>query len=389
MKHYQTLLQNIFLTSVTLLLVFVLVEISARVYLVNFASEATFKRYASLRQLKERYVQSQYSPHPYLGYYPTPNYQKGKNKHNSLGFKGEEIVLPKPETEFRIVALGGSTTYTTHVADYRLSYPALLEKELAARGYDHVKVINAGAGGYSSWETLVNFSFRVLDLDPDMIIIYHAVNDNTYRLVWPPEAYRGDNIGSKGFQQTMFMPSILEYSTVFRILMINLGLAASHNALDKVFPKTFYSQQLRTQIARGTYPEGIFREISAEKIIKTNYPVYFIRNLKNIIAMAKQHNIQVLLATFAHSPEANNLPGFEQFFWTFKEMNGIIKTIATENEVALFDFASKFPTDAAYFAGDPIHVNEKGVWLKAKLFADYITEEKLIPEKLSKTISVK
>jgi len=85
--------------------------------------------------------------------------------------------MPKPAGQFRIVCLGGSTTYTSDVKDYRDSYPYLLEKYLKAQGYNDVTVVNAGAGSWSSWESLINFQFRVLDLDPDLIIVYHGIND--------------------------------------------------------------------------------------------------------------------------------------------------------------------------------------------------------------------
>ena len=46
--------------------------------------------------------------------------------------------------------------------------------------------------------------------------------------------------------------------------------------------------------------------------------------------------------------------------------------------INLFDFAKVFPTDKDYYT-DGIHVNAEGSQLKAKLFADYIIENKLLP----------
>ena len=39
------------------------------------------------------------------------------------------------------------------------------------------EVINAGTPGWTSAESLINLQFRLLELNPDMIIIYEAVND--------------------------------------------------------------------------------------------------------------------------------------------------------------------------------------------------------------------
>lgn len=62
---------------------------------------------------------SLYSPHHYLNYYGSPNYKSkdGLNMHNSLGFRGDEIAIPKLEGTYRIVILGGSTAYTIGVKD--------------------------------------------------------------------------------------------------------------------------------------------------------------------------------------------------------------------------------------------------------------------------------
>ena len=72
--------------------VLVLLEIGGGVYLRWFAGEKSFTRYASLMQLERRYGSGQqelgatrrrtpFSPHRYLGYYPTPGYSRGPNQH--------------------------------------------------------------------------------------------------------------------------------------------------------------------------------------------------------------------------------------------------------------------------------------------------------------------
>jgi lysophospholipase L1-like esterase len=59
-----------------------------------------------------------------------------------------------------------------------------------------VQVINAGVGGYNCWEVLINLELRVLDLDPDLIIIYEGRNDVRAGLV-EPASYRGDDSGRR------------------------------------------------------------------------------------------------------------------------------------------------------------------------------------------------
>lgn len=384
MKSTKRILKRSLLLVFSLLITFILLEAAARIYLEYFTEDRVFREYASLRQLRDHY-KPRGTPHRYLGYYPTPNYKEGENRHNSLGYRGDEIVMPKPENCFRIVCLGGSTTYTGKVEDAGKSYPALLEKELVGRGLDKVEVINAGAPGWSSWESMINFELRVLDLEPDMIIIYHAVNDIHPRIVWPPEAYRGDNSGRRSAGTEVFMPSILEYSTLLRMVMIKAGWTISHSALMGTLDRprdTFYGNLFFEQLNEGVYPDGIFKEVSAKKMLEVNKPIYFRRNLENIIAVAKDKKIGVILATFAYSLQFNHLPRLrsKEFVHALDEMNETIKAVAEEKQVSLFDFARVFPPNKKYYT-DGRHVNLKGAVLKAKMFADYIIDHHLIPSR--------
>lgn len=383
MKDFRKTGRKLLSYLLVVLITFIALEVIARIWINNFAGERRFLKYASLRQLQKKYTHAKprYTPHRYLGHYLTPNHVKGRNKHNSLGYRSDEIVLPKPEGQFRIVCMGGSTTYTTDVENYQMSYPSLLEKELQARGYGNVSVINAGVGSWTSWESLINFELRVLDLDPDMIIVYHAVNDILARLTWPPEAYRGDNSGSTR-PPVMSMPSILEYSTLLRYLMIRAGLVKPHSSIDRNIdapPDTYYATAFYDQKVRQTYPDGMFEKVSAKDMLMTNEPEYFKRNIEHIALIANYRGIKTILATFAYSPEFTTQPtvATEEYKAAYVEMNETLKSVAREMSVNLFDFASVFPADKQYYT-DGLHVTVEGAELKAKLFADYIVENRLI-----------
>jgi lysophospholipase L1-like esterase len=385
MKKIERILSRTFLMVFSALFIFVLLELVTNCYLLYFASEKNFVKYASMRQLQARGSLSKprYSPHRYLGYYPTPNYVKGLNRHNSLGYRGEEISIPKPPGQIRIVCLGGSTTYTYEIEDYKKSYPYLLEEYLHEKNFDNIEVINAGSGGWSSWESLINLQLRVLDLDPDIIIIYHGINDIHPRLVWPPEVYRGDNSGRRAPNETtLFMPSIFEHSTLLRILMIRTGMTASHAAFERTIDRkteSYYGIQFRKQKMENNYPDGIFKEVSAKKMLEINRPIYFERNIRNMVTIAKAAEIKVVISSFAHSPLFTDQPfvSSEEYALAYKENNGILKEIAKTTGVHFFDFAGKFPSSKRYYT-DGRHVNEEGSQLKAQLFGDFLIENQLV-----------
>jgi hypothetical protein len=216
-----------------------------------------------------------------------------------------------------------------------------------------------------------------------MIIVYHAVNDLLMRFVWPHEAYRADNSGARQ-APGMFMPGLLEHSALCRYAMIRLDIIKPHSYLERHFtsaPTTAYAGAFQTQKMQGKYPAGIFKETSAKQMLAANPPVYFIRNIENMAAIAESRGIATVLATFAHSDLVEGTPmvSSEEGKAALAEMNQAIKSVAEKTSAHLFDFAASFPDDKQYYCSDGVHVTTEGVKLKAKLFADYIVDNNLLP----------
>jgi len=354
-----------------------LVEIGLHL-LFLYSQDSRVKYFASVRQLTFNSQGPQYQPHRYLGYYPTPNWSKEENLHNSLGFRGEEIEAKKSDEEFRIVCIGGSTTYTTGVQDYKKSYPYLLQKELNQLGFKHVKVINSGVGNWSSWESLINFQLRLLDLDPDLLVVYHATNDIQARIVWPPEAYVGDNTARRknafGDLAPGWKDSFLEGSNILRILSILLEKKTSNIALEKLdpSPSTYFLPLFIKQLEEDIYPSGIFTEVPVATMIETNRPIYFKRNLENLVDLALINEINVVMSTFKHCAQfENEFSSSPEYALAYAEHNNIIKEIARSKKIPCLEFDKEFPDSKDLFK-DGRHVNERGSALKAQIFGRFI-----------------
>lgn len=381
MARLERLFARLFLISASSVLCLLILEMGSRVWLYHFAPERVFKKYASYEKLIDRYGNPIWSPHRYLGYYPTPNYEniEKTNRHNSLGYRGNEIVLPKPQGVFRIVCIGGSTTYTVSTS-YREAYPSQLEEQLIDAGYSNIEAVNAGVPGWTTWESMINFQLRVLELEPDMIIVYHAINDVYPRFVWPPEAFRGDNSGYRIPREQP--PDFANYSCLVRIFAVRLGLVKPAMAMGYLDAraKTYFADAYFAQKWSGNYPEGIFSRIPPSKMMEKNRLKYYRRNLENLINTARLRGIKVVLATFAYTTEFENpIRSLDDVFRLgIDEANRELKAIARDTGVSLFDFTELFPTEKQYFV-DHSHVNKQGSALKAKLFADFIHENNLIP----------
>ena len=380
----------------SLLALFVVLEVAARAVLLWGDDADRFLSYASLRQIKAHLEKAaeyfKYSPHYYLGYTPAPNYRANENRHNALGFRDDEIELPKPAHEFRIVCVGGSTTYTPAVGHYKYSYPNVIERVLHERGYEHVNVINAGVDGWTSHETLISFTMRLLELDADLIIVHHSINDVFARIVWPPEAYRPDNSGHRKRTLTQnIMPGILEHSTLLRGLLIKLGKVESHSAatvgLDLKSSDTFYGIEFERQRAIGAYPAGVFTKADLSRMLEENSVEHFATNIEHFVVLAQHHGIGVMLSTPAFTPvfDPNSSPRLRplvtapEFIDACREAGEILRTIAERHGERFFDFEAVFPKQETLFR-DGIHMTYEGVEVKGRIFADHLLDEGIIPE---------
>ena len=95
---------------------------------------------------------------------------------NSVGYRGPEFVVPKPAGIFRIVALGGSSTFSYQTDDAEI-WTRRLEEKLRARYGPAIEVVNAGVPGYSAFTSKVHYLYRIRALEPDVVLVYHAWND--------------------------------------------------------------------------------------------------------------------------------------------------------------------------------------------------------------------
>jgi hypothetical protein len=306
--------------------------------------------------------------------------------HNSIGFRGREFAISKPDNTYRIVALGGSTTYSSGVDDFELSYPSLLETYLRENGFGAVEVINGGASGYTSHQNLINMHLRVLPLLPDLIIVYQGFNDIQARFVYPNSKYLGDRSGSlRPFVHGIVMPDVAEYSTALRMLGIRLGVTSPHSALDWHLsrrPNSYVGDIFIEQIQIGTYPSGVFKEVSAAEILENNPPLHFERNTAHMLALADHSNINILLVTMAFDDDFHETSGIstrlfstsDEFVFAMAQHNELTRSIGAQSNSPVFDLAEVFPDDHTLFT-DGLHMTENGNRLRAQLIGDFVIRQ--------------
>ncbi len=155
--------------------------------------------YGSPKRAVEQLHGARSRPHPYFGYalkpsWKTPAGTAQQASHNALGFRGRETTWEKPDGVYRICTTGGSSVYGQSESSDAAVWSQQLEDMLnAARPARRFEVVNLGVSGWTSYEMLANLSLRALDLSPDLVIVYEAINDMRAALWTPGGPVQRDN----------------------------------------------------------------------------------------------------------------------------------------------------------------------------------------------------
>ncbi|GAB4328104.1 MAG: hypothetical protein Kow0037_02190 [Calditrichia bacterium] len=192
----------------------------------------------------------------------------------------EEIVLKeKKPNSLRIVCVGGSTT-AGFPFEINATFPFQLQYRLRdALWNNYVEVVNLGISAVNSY-TVLDLMPEILELEPDAIIVYMGHN----------EFYGAFGVGSsQNFSH--HRQAILWYLKIRRFRTYQLMESIVHSLQGKLFN--------RKPVSDGS----LMKIVAAKTRIPINSPDYYVAahnlqdNLSDIIKLAKEENVPVLLST--------------------------------------------------------------------------------------------
>ena len=117
----------------------------------------------------------------FSGYRVKPKYSPREKSVNSFGFVSTpEIALRKPDNTTRIAFLGGSSTAGTKYLSDAETWPWKTTGLLERRTGKRLEFLNAGLGGYTSFESFGRLWSRIRYFSPDILVVYHGWNELYY-----------------------------------------------------------------------------------------------------------------------------------------------------------------------------------------------------------------
>ncbi|MBI3450759.1 MAG: SGNH/GDSL hydrolase family protein [Acidobacteria bacterium] len=300
---------------------------------------------------------SLYQPHPYLPLVLKPGSDYRDNDTaghiNALGLRGPERSAEKPPGTYRVLCVGGSTTFGAGIVGDENTWPARLEAKLAAARPDlRVEVWNAGVPGYTTAENVIYLSLRLVDFRPDLVVFYEGYND------FKPNRHPGFRSDYAHWRDREATPQ--------------------RSPLDRL---RFYVKMKALADRLTADPSAEVSDVrSGEKLKRFDTAseeglAAFRRNLETMIAVARRAGADVAVATYAHPcTEANlaarpdlfsYLPGylpnltFLGVLDAFDRYNDAVRSVAASDHARLADAARAIPADPALFV-DHVHFNARG-----------------------------
>ncbi len=354
-------------------LVLVFLEGGLRLYFSTRGTEIQRIKYLYDRATIDSKDPQQFIGVPFLNYTLNP----GQSDVNQFGYRGEAVAIPKPRGEYRIIAIGASTTFGIGLAASE-TWPAQLQGLLRDRyGYQQVQVVNLGVPGYFSLNSLVNLATHGLALEPDLVIDYDGVNDAVIRMYQDPHCYNANNpLFGFGTDQGIWQYDAagLPPSALYRFLAIRFGWMPDPSALT--------SHSGGTGLCPPEPKDGKFSDRVA-----TNHPVYFERNLRSIAALAESAKARTVFMSFAWDTAtarkelaANpSLDGTRALLAAVDEQNALLPGLASASGALFLDLVPGM-ANSDFYQGDHVHQYPSGTRKQAEILAAYLDSQGIIPK---------
>ena len=354
------------------LLVFVDAELCTRLVVVTTADSLKLEELVGLGRESNPDTSTFYN-HPFLSYVGNPGVANlapegaevpaSGHKHNNFGFIGDDFTYAKPPHTIRVACLGGSTTAN--------GYPALLELALNKHfenSETSFEVLNFGLGGWTTAHSLVNYVLNVVDFEPDYLVIHHAWNDN----IASDGAceLRGDYYGLvPDFAHVPPVESLLmRTSVLYRIVKSKL-LPETVWGHDDRIPKYICHSCPVFPPEDDNLGDGSCEEAD------TLWP--FTRNIRTMIELAVARGSVVVLTTQPHYvyPVVTEDPGPHIREAEFIDRcNEVLRGIADDagHDLVFVDLDRSMSGSMNSRFIDLGHLDEEGMWIKARKIADSI-----------------
>lgn len=275
-----------------------------------------------------------------------------------IRIKGRTVACDRPAGKKRVICLGSSPVYGQGLADRSRAFPGVLGER-----FPDIEVINAGIGGYNSFQLLVFLRDLLLKLKPDLVIFYYGGTEGVGES--GKEFYRRATeivreLKARGITDPRTVKFAVGYGTsnraalaLYRLLdMSRVFLAGRQWLYDVRHPDVFFDPRL----------------------IPPPKPPDFPTVLREMATALKSVDGRLLLVSQAHNtlyPPPNDAP--EDVPLIFR-VPAIMAEVCAETGARCLDPVAAGAIDSDSLFVDQTHLTEEGHRRLADLVAPFVAE---------------
>ncbi|MFN8285308.1 MAG: SGNH/GDSL hydrolase family protein [Chitinophagales bacterium] len=288
--------------------------------------------------------------------------RNGVQQNNKDGYRGEAVDVNRNKN-YRILFLGGSTTYGIGVPYPNQSYPEQLKKLLelqlqndagGSKKYTGVEIINAGIEYGTSSEEVIQYLFKYRYYHPDLCVINSGIND----AMNDPEGkdYSPDYTNTRNIDFAI-QPVPVQTRWLLRSRFVSF----------LVIP-LFYDHLLQH---RDGYLVNHAPPFYVKWFKQTKSPINaFYYNMNTLLRELEADSVAVILVTSAYK----RIDSLNDSYYKNIELNNrILAELGATYKKAVVDFNYEtFECKECFI--DDCHLNEKGETDKASLVAPKVIE---------------
>jgi lysophospholipase L1-like esterase len=332
--------------------------------------------YATERQTTT-YIRRAHKPHSDLRFEAEPGLpgMKGVSRWttNNLGFRGDELVSPKPTDELRVFLIGGSTT-ECQILDDEDSLDAVIQRTVqdGIRDRAQVRVYNAGISGDRSDDHVAMLTQRIVHLEPDIIVVFAGINDLL-------AAIRGHDYLHLPIPARPPWMLIATQSQLGRLAyyLVNLSRPARELARDA---------PLVTNYRYGADRQKAAPAASGPPIFDTRG---YANNLRTLVGVAASHGATLIFVTQQTTWASEVDSTAKDWQWLLRvddvryseddmndaleRMNDAMRETANSMDAPLYDLARLMPKSTEFFYDD-VHFNTNGARVAGTQLSTVILE---------------
>ena len=278
----------------------------------------------------------------------------GRVSLNRLGFRGRELVAPKPGDRTRVVVLGDSIAFGFGVSDEQ-AFPGILD----ARD-NGVEAGNFAVQGYGPGQELLVLQRDGLRVDPDMVILAVCLRNDFADAVLPVALYNG--ITPRPYFRLVGKQLLLENPVPRSAAARVVGALSDYSQL--------YNRASALLTAPPEPAAASWRQRKQEALRDEDYVLRLtVALLMEMDSICRERGVTFLVATFPNGVDFAGEPPLHGRFYEQLSRAGI-RVVAFR---ARFNALALKPTDVTL--DDTGHLNPRGHALVAEVLEREIATE--------------